>query len=51
MSKIDDFVKSPISSLRAIFQDVTYAKYSVFFEIAQALILDFLTARRNKSPG
>ena len=38
--------KSPISALRAISQNFTYAKYSAFFEIAQALILNFLQSRR-----
>ena len=44
--KIDAFVKSPISALRAISQNFTYAKYAAFFEIAQALILNFLQSRR-----
>ena len=41
-AKYDGFVKSPISALRAIPQNFTYAKYAAFFGIAQALILDFL---------
>ena len=43
---VDGFVKSPISALRAISQNFTYAKYAAFFEIAQALILDFLQSRQ-----
>ena len=43
---IDGFAKSPISALRAIFQNFTYAKYAAFFEIAQALILNFLQSRQ-----
>jgi len=42
---MDDFVKSPISSLRVISRNFTYARYSVFFEIAQSLILNFLQSR------
>ena len=44
--KIDGFVKSPISALRAISQNFTYDKYAAFFEIAQALILNFLQSRQ-----
>jgi hypothetical protein len=44
-SVIDGLVKSPISALRAISQNFTYAKYSEFFDIAQALILNFLQGR------
>ena len=43
---MDDFVKSPISALRAISQNFTYARYAAFFGIAQALILNFLQSRR-----
>ena len=43
--KIDGFVKSPISALRAISQNFTYAKYAAFFEITQALILNFFQSR------
>ena len=46
---IDDFVKSPISALCAFSQNFTYAKYSAFFELAQALILNFLQSRLNKA--
>jgi hypothetical protein len=42
---IDGLVKSPISALRAISQNFTYAKYAAFFDIAQALILNFLQGR------
>jgi len=44
--KLDDFVKSPISALRAISQNFMYAKYAAFFEITQALILNFLQSRQ-----
>jgi len=42
----DGFVKSPISAIRAISQNFTYDKYAAFFEIAQALILNFLQSRQ-----
>jgi len=42
----DGFVKSPISALCAISQNFTYVKYAAFFEIAQALILNFLQSRQ-----
>jgi len=45
-SILDGFVKSPISALRAISQNFTYAKYAAFFKIAQALILNFLQSRQ-----
>jgi len=45
-NNIDDFVKVQYLRLRAISQNFTYAKYSAFFEIAQALILNFLQSRR-----
>jgi len=45
--KTDGFVKSPISALCEISQNFTYAKYSAFFEISQALILNFLQSRLN----
>jgi len=41
-SNYDGFVKSTIPALRAISQNFTYAGYPAFFEIAQALILNFL---------
>ena len=43
---VDGFVKSPISALCAISQNFTYAKYAAFFEIAQALNLNFLQSRQ-----
>jgi len=43
---LDGFVKVPITALRAISQNFTYARYAAFFEIAQALILNFLQSRQ-----
>jgi len=45
VGSFDGLVKSPISALRAISQNFTYAKYSAFFDISQALILNFLQGR------
>jgi len=42
MEQIDGFVKSPISALRAVFQNFLYDKFPAFFKIAQVLILKFL---------
>jgi len=43
---LDGFVKSPIPALRALSQNFTHAKQSVFFEITQALTLNFLQNRK-----
>ena len=45
-AKMYGFVKSPISALCAISQNFMDAKYAAFFELAQALILNFLQSRR-----